>query len=165
MTPAVEIVHVSDVHLSTQEPSRMQKLIGVQRGSEDVKAALASVVHNLVTRENVLTVATLSGDLSTLGDVNDIGATRAWWQGTAPHSSVYVLGNHDFWNGHPLRTAVVHASVHREVRAAHWPNDTVTVFENDGMRITIYEADTTPSERLTGLVTNVLAQGPPMSLS
>jgi len=159
VTAELEIVHVSDVHLADTEPTWLQKHIGVQRGSASVAEALAATVKSLVSRTGPQTVGLLSGDLSTLGAAGDIGSTRIWWEGHAGDSSRYVLGNHDFWNGHPLQTAIKHTQVHWEVRDAHWPLDRITTLSVGDMRVTVYELDSTPRDQITGLVTNVLAQG------
>lgn len=158
MADTLDIIHVSDVHLGRRSP-RFYRLLGAKRGKGRVVEALADAVRTIVSRDDVTTVAVLSGDLSTLGDPQDIGETRFWWKSIAGSPSIYVLGNHDFWNGQPARTAPWHADIHAATRGAHWPNDGVWRVVIGNMRVTIYEVDTTPSGGLTGLRTNVFAKG------
>ncbi len=133
--------------------------MGVRRGPSNIAAALAEAVGRLVSRTTPRTIGVLSGDLSTLGNVADVGEACYWWNSCSGSDSIYVLGNHDFWNGQPLRTGARHSRVHKEIRAAHWPIDQTTTVIVGDMRISIHEIDTTPSEELTGLYMNVIASG------
>src|SRR5205085_1190233 len=140
-------------------------------GPDKVATALADAVQSLVGRPDTTTIGVLSGDLSVLGDVPDIGAVRSWWttvasgrpataltcNGTATTRPVYILGNHDFWNGAVRATALKHSQVHIQARAAHWPGNRVWSVVAGRLRVTIYELDTTPSRGVFGLARNVIA--------
>jgi Calcineurin-like phosphoesterase len=145
----------------------------MRRGPDKVANALADAVQSLVSRHDTTTIGVLSGDLSVLGDVPDIGAVRSWWttiasalpataltrNGTATRRPVYILGNHDFWNGAVRATALKHSQVHMQARNAHWREHSVWSVVAGRLRVTMYELDTTPSRGVFGLARNVIAKG------
>lgn len=156
---AVEIIHVSDIHLGQRKLNWAQRAIKMHKAQPEAYQALRRAVASLLARPTPQTIAILSGDLTIIGGFEEIGDALDDWNTLTSGQKTWVLGNHDFWNGEVLPTAVRHETVHHQVRAAYWPAGRVTAITDGPMRVSIHELDTTPQEALRGLYTNVVAKG------
>jgi 3',5'-cyclic AMP phosphodiesterase CpdA len=156
---AVEIIHISDIHLGQRNLSWAQRAIKMHKAQPEAYQALRHAVAKLLERPAPQTIAILSGDLTIIGGIKEIGDALDEWNTLTGGQKAWVLGNHDFWNGKVLRTAARHQTVHHKVRTAYWPLGRVTNVNDGRMRVSIYELDSTPQEGLRGLYTNVVACG------
>jgi 3',5'-cyclic AMP phosphodiesterase CpdA len=156
---AVEIIHVSDLHLGQRKLNWAQRAIKMHRAQPKAYKALRRALANLLARRTPQTIAILSGDLTIIGGMKEIGDALDEWNTLTGGQDTWVLGNHDFWNGKVLPTALRHETVHNKVRAAYWPAGRVTTVTDGPMRVSIHELDTTPQEGLRGLYTNAIAEG------
>lgn len=156
---AVEIIHISDIHLGQRNLNWAQRAIKMHKAQSEAYQALRRAVGGMLARQTPETIAILSGDFTIIGGIEEIGDALDEWNTLTGGQKTWVLGNHDFWNGNVLSTVAHHQTVHCQVRAAYWPPGRVTPLTDGEMRVSIYELDTTPQEGLLGLYNNVIAKG------
>src|SRR5258707_6274118 len=132
---AIEVIHVSDIHLGKSSLNWAQRAINMHTARPDAYQALRRAVSRLLARRTPKTIAILSGDLTVIGAMKEIGDALDEWNTLTGGQQSWVLGNHDFWNGNVLPTALSHESVHRNVRTAYWPAGRVRGVTDGHMRI------------------------------
>jgi predicted MPP superfamily phosphohydrolase len=145
---SLTIVHVSDTHLRAGSRDWHESLPKIN-AAPDGGAVLAIAVQKtvLAAAGNDECIGVLSGDLSLLGAIDDIDTALAWWRRAAPAGSIFVFGNHDFWDGRLAHTFLTHKSTHRWVRLARWPLTRHPPIDVGHLRVRFYEIDTTPLNR------------------
>jgi predicted phosphohydrolase len=165
MARSLTIIHVSDIHLHFGGPigrrfggwTPHQHIPKAHRPREHAVTALQRDIASRIADANVsgdVIAGVLSGDLSLMGKQRDVDCALDWWEDAlSGHTSVHVLGNHDYWGGSLLLAVPFHRHVHGQVkrdfprRGAH--------IDLPGVRVRIYVLDTTPR----GFRKNGLADG------
>jgi predicted phosphohydrolase len=144
------LIQVSDPHLRAGSRDWYEWFPTIEAPSDGGGAladAVSSRVSAAVVADKDVCLGILSGDVSLLGKPADLDMSLGWWNALVPAGSAFVLGNHDFWNGRIGHTFLTHATAHWQVRATRWPAWPVRQLDPvdlPGLRIRIYELDTTP---------------------